>query len=207
VSASTDFDVVDHLIGVGPNDRISAIRDNRPEAREHLQGSFRAFFEPRDDSQFTLRERLAVAAFVACLHGVDAATRFYTDRLLDSGEGSATLLDVVLAESRRSATEGPYGQFRLELGGESTTGSEYVIDSVGSVDVLGERLVAALEHTHLLVFHPRDASRARLQALLDARWSTTGIVSLSQLVAFLTFQIRVVQGLQALNASRAGDLS
>ena len=65
-------------------------------------------------------------------------------------------------------------------------------------ELLGERLSAALAHAHLLVFHPRDASPAALQALLDAGWSSTGIVTLSQLVAFLAFQIRVVTGLQAL---------
>jgi uncharacterized protein YciW len=55
----------------------------------------------------------------------------------------------------------------------------------------------------LLVFRPRDASPAALQSLLDAGWSTTGIVTLSQLVAFLSFQIRVVAGLRALAAAPA----
>jgi uncharacterized protein YciW len=39
--------------------------------------------------------------------------------------------------------------------------------------------------------------------LLDAGWTTSGIVTLSQLVAFLAFQIRVVTGLKALTASSA----
>jgi uncharacterized protein YciW len=51
---------------------------------------------------------------------------------------------------------------------------------------------------HLLVFHPRDAAPRALQALLDADWSTTDIVTLSQIVAFLSFQIRVVTGLRTL---------
>ena len=50
----------------------------------------------------------------------------------------------------------------------------------------------------MLVFHPRDAAPANLQTLLDAGWSTTDIVTLSQLVAFLAFQIRVVAGLRVL---------
>jgi uncharacterized protein YciW len=37
-----------------------------------------------------------------------------------------------------------------------------------------------------------------LQALLDAGWSPTDIVTLSQLVAFLAFQVRLVTGLQVL---------
>ena len=59
-------------------------------------------------------------------------------------------------------------------------------------------LAAAFDHMHLLVFHPRDAAPAALQALLDAGWSTTDIVTLSQIAAFLSFQIRVVAGLRAL---------
>jgi uncharacterized protein YciW len=64
--------------------------------------------------------------------------------------------------------------------------------------VLGPRLAAAFAHVHLLVFHPRDAESAALQALLDAGWSTTDIVTLSQTTAFLSFQIRVVAGLRTL---------
>ncbi|MDM0025369.1 CMD domain-containing protein [Variovorax saccharolyticus] len=67
----------------------------------------------------------------------------------------------------------------------------------------GARLAAALVHAHLLVLHPRDARAADLQALLDAGWSTTDIVTLSQLVAFLSFQIRVVVGLRSLAAQAA----
>ncbi len=37
-----------------------------------------------------------------------------------------------------------------------------------------------------------------LQSLLDAGWSTTNIVTLSQLVSFLSYQIRVVAGLGVL---------
>jgi uncharacterized protein YciW len=40
---------------------------------------------------------------------------------------------------------------------------------------------------------------------LDAGWSTTGIVTLSQIVAFLSFQIRVIKGLKALGAAGAGQ--
>ena len=69
--------------------------------------------------------------------------------------------------------------------------------------MLGARLSAALDHMHLLVFHPRDAAPAALQVLLDAGWSTTDIVTLSQIAAFLSFQIRVVAGLRVLAANAA----
>ena len=60
------------------------------------------------------------------------------------------------------------------------------------------RLAAALDHAHMLLFHPRDAAPEWLQRLVDAGWTTPAIVTLSQLVAFLSFQIRVVAGLRAM---------
>ena len=66
---------------------------------------------------------------------------------------------------------------------------------------LGGRLAAAFEHAHLLVFRPRDAAAADMKALLAVGWSNTGIVTFSQLVAFLSFQVRVVTGLRVLGAS------
>jgi uncharacterized protein YciW len=52
----------------------------------------------------------------------------------------------------------------------------------------------------MLVFHPRDSAPPSLQAMLDAGWSVTDIVTLSQLVSFLAFQIRMVTGLKAMLA-------
>jgi CMD domain protein len=83
------------------------------------------------------------------------------------------------------------------LSRENTAGPIYRV-SKAARRALGPRLIAAFEHVHLLVLHPRDADSAALQALLDAGWSTTGIVTLSQITAFLSFQIRVVVGLRTL---------
>jgi CMD domain protein len=93
---------------------------------------------------------------------------------------------------------GPYGSYPPgPLTREDTAGPVYRADAAAR-RALGARLAAAFEHVHLLVYHPRDAAPAALQALLDAGWSTTDIVTLSQIVAFLSFQIRVVVGLRAL---------
>ena len=101
-------------------------------------------------------------------------------------------------EIARGSVEGPYGRYpQGPLTIEDKEGPDYQV-STDNRERLGSRLAAALEHAHLLVFHPRDASPAALQRLLDAGWSTTDIVTLSQLVAFLSFQIRVVAGLRVL---------
>ncbi len=107
----------------------------------------------------------------------------------------------MLAEAERSRAAGPYGAFRGELVAESAPGPEYRVDSLAGAALLDDRLSAALEYTHFLALHPRDADRARLQSLLDAGWDTTGIVTLSHLIAFLSFQLRVVHGLRVLAAA------
>lgn len=59
-------------------------------------------------------------------------------------------------------------------------------------------LDAAIRHTDLLTTHPADARPADLQALKDAGFTPAGIVSLSQTVAFVNYQLRLIAGLRAL---------
>ena len=138
--------------------------------------------------------------FVAGLHGQSEARTFYATALSRTAppEGFVAAL---LAEIARGRAVGPYGAYpRGPLSVEDVAGPAYVVTEHG---VLGARLAAALAHVHMLVFHPRDASAATLQALLDAGWSNTGIVTISQLVAFLAFQIRLASGLRTLAATGA----
>ena len=56
----------------------------------------------------------------------------------------------------------------------------------------GRTALRGSEHAHLLVFHPRDAKASALRRFAGCGLEHTGIVTLSQLVAFLSFQIRAV---------------
>lgn len=187
-------DVLDALTGIVAGDTVDAARARRQDARTHAQGSFAALFLPEDTSQMSLVERAAVALFVARLHENEAAVAFYGALLRETGGGPG-LEPFIVTEADRAAGQGPYGAFKAENASESVGGPIYEVDSVVAVVSLGDRLAAALEHAHLLVLHPRDAARVHLQQLLDAGWSTTGIVTLSQLVSFLAFQLRVAHGL------------
>lgn len=193
-------DIIAALADIADDDALSDARARRPEALAHAQGSFDALFVPADVSAVSLPERAAVALFVARLHEQPAAVGFYGALLRETG-GGAGLEPLIVAEAGRAAGSGPYGAFRAENAAESTDGPVYAVESVEAAYALGDRLAAALEHAHLLVLHPRDASREHLQRLLDAGWSTTGVVTLSQLIAFLTFQLRVVHGLTAVRAA------
>jgi CMD domain protein len=193
-------DIIDTLAGIEPGSALDAIRARRLQARENAQKSYLALFEPIDASEFSLVERAAVATFVTGLHGESAVTAFYGAKLAANTDGAA-LVELINAEIERGKTSGPYGAFPAgPLSVENKTGLIYRV-SVDRKPVLGARLVAALEHAHLLVFRPRDAASADMKVLPDAGWSNTGIVTLSQLVAFLSFQLRVVAGLRVLGAS------
>jgi len=195
-------DIIDTLAGIKPGSALDAIRARRLQARDNAQKSYLSLFEPIDTGDVSLLERAAVAAFVTGLHGESPVAAFYREKLAASA-GGAALLEAIEAEIARGKTSGPYGSFPAgPLSVENTAGLIYRV-SAASKSVLGIRLVAALEHAHLLVFRPRDAASTDMKALLAAGWSNTGIVTFSQLVAFLSFQVRVVSGLRTLAAANA----
>lgn len=194
-------DLIDQLAKIAPGSRLDAIRARRLQAREHAQKSFAALFEPENPGGVSMLERFAVAAFVAGLHAEPATREFYRSKLHATAD--AAVAAAVDAEIARGSTKGPYGSYPAgPLSREDTAGLAFQV-SADVRSTLGVRLAAALVHTHMLVFRPRDSNPAALQALLDAGWSTTDIVTLSQLVAFLSFQIRTVAGLRALAAAPA----
>ncbi|MBV8473298.1 MAG: CMD domain protein [Hyphomicrobiales bacterium] len=192
-------DIIDELAGIAPGSPLDAVRGRRPQARANAERSYRELFEPQAAEGLPLRERLAVAAFVATLHGAAPTARHYTD-LLAAKTGDAALAAPVAAAAASGAAHGPYGRYPSSaLRSEDCDGPLWQADDQLAA-ALGPRLAAALAHAHMLVLHPRDASPAALEALLAAGLSTTEVVTLSQIVAFLAFQIRVIEGLRLLAA-------
>ena len=193
----TDADVIDALVGIAPGSPLDAIRARRPEARTHAQASYRALFAPEVPGDVTAQERFAVGTFVTGLHGEAAIAAFYAAGLAASG-ASAALREAVDAAIAEARAHGPYGSYPAgPLSREDTAGPVYRV---------GEKPAACWVRAS-----PRPSSTctcssstratptpAALQALLDAGWSTTDIVTLSQIAAFLSFQIRVVAGLRTL---------
>jgi CMD domain protein len=201
--SATLSDVIDFLAGIEPGSPLDGIRIQRTQARENAQRSYQALFEPEIPGDVTALERYAIAAFVAGLHRQAVVADFYAAGLRKLSEPGIS--GAIAAEISRGALHGPYGHYpEGPLSAENIDGPDYHV-SPDARSLIGGRLAAALEHAHLLVFHPRDAKPAALQKLLDAGWSATDIVTLSQLVSFLAFQIRVVAGLRTLAAASAED--
>jgi CMD domain protein len=202
----SDPDTIDMLAGIEPGSPLALIRDRKPVTREHAQASYRALFEPAEPGDVTMEERFAVASFVAGLHAQETITAFYFAGLSRAAPAE-TFVAAISAEIARGRAVGPYGAYpKGPLSVEDMAGPDYRVAEPHRA-ALGARVTAALDHAHQLVFHPRDANSAALQLLLDAGWSNAGIVTLSQLVAFLAFQIRAVAGLRTLAGTRAGGAS
>jgi len=72
-------------------------------------------------------------------------------------------------------------------------------------DPPGEAGPAMQRWAALLITDPRRGGRAALQALKDAGLGDAAIVALAQLVAFLSYQTRVVAGLRALRQAAAPE--
>lgn len=67
----------------------------------------------------------------------------------------------------------------------------------------GEPKLAALAtHVDMIASEPKQATEDHLTALLKVGFTVPQIVALSQLLAFVGFQIRVVHGLSLLKACR-----
>ena len=76
----------------------------------------------------------------------------------------------------------------------------------GGADAPSPALPAMLHWAALLTTDPKRGDRAALQALKSAGSSDAAIVALAQLVAFLSYQMRVVAGLKAMALPRAGGV-
>ncbi|MCR2783597.1 MULTISPECIES: CMD domain protein [unclassified Microbacterium] len=195
MSTAPPPDVVDAIVGIEPGSTLDALRRRRPVTRTETQTSFDALFAPRSADEVTLAERALVAAFVTRVTGDDDTAAFYRDRAAAIDPDRA---GIVAAEASAAAASGPFGRYAEPgLQHENTEGLRYRADDAVRAE-LGERLATALEHAHLLVLRPREADAAALAALTEAGWSVDGIVTLSQLVAFLSLQQRVVAGLQTI---------
>lgn len=193
-------DCINHFAGITAGSVLDKLRDERPDAKTYAQEGFLTLFAPPDGTDVSLVERFALAVFTLALHGVEDMAAFYREGLVGSG-ADASLAAAVSRAAEANVGSGPYGRYPAgPLSAEDEPGPEYSVDE-DTASALGKRLAAAFAHAHMLVYHPRDSSAAALQRLLDAGWSDAGIVTISQLITFLAYQVRLVQGLRAMARS------
>jgi len=189
-------DLIDELVGIAPGDPLDALRAKRPTARSDAQTTYDALItDPVDLARASRVERVAIGTWVAALSRADALADHYRGLL---GALDAGVLAAIDAALPAAITTGPYGVWPAgPLSAEDEDGLRWSAPAELRAAV-GDRLAAALEHAHLLTYRPRESSADALQALLDAGWTADGVVTVSQLIAFTHFQLRVIAGLTVL---------
>jgi uncharacterized protein YciW len=109
---------------------------------------------------------------------------------------------VALHACRVSKADSLAAHYRDRLAAE---GADSVVTAAvdSGKPVADARLQAVLAFTGKLIERPIEGDRAAVQSLADSGLSTPAIVAMSQLIAFLSYQIRVAAGLKALAAAEA----
>lgn len=169
-------DVVDEILGIEPGSPLAELRAQRPEARAHAEGSYREIFDPEDPGGVPLLERFAIALRVAAIHRQPELVAHYGGRL------------------RAAADETP-------LAAAPIPAAELIAEGT----VSDPRLAAVLRHTELLATGPAAATPDDLEWLGRAGLGADEIVIVSQTIAFVTFQARLVAGLALIAARSRGS--
>jgi CMD domain protein len=168
--------VVDEILGIEPGSALAELRAQRPEAREHTEGSYREIFAPDDPGGVPLLERFAIALRVAAIHRQPELVAHYGGRL------------------RAAADEAP-------LAAAPIPAAELIAEGT----VSDSRLAAVLRHAKLLATGPAAATPDDLERLRRAGLGVDEIVIVSQTIAFVSYQARLVAGLALIAARGPGS--
>ena len=114
----------------------------------------------------------------------------------DAGLSLAERYAVALRIARSDGAEGLAAFYRERLVAE--VGRD-IVGEWEEARAPGNRLARLLDHTDLLISRPADATPEHLAPLTEAGLSTRAIVVLTQLIGYVSFQTRLVAGLQLLN--------
>jgi uncharacterized peroxidase-related enzyme len=184
-------DTIDLVTALQPDDARYQMRHAREKIARHTQLSEQALFDPSIDD-ISIGERLFAAWYAASLSGVPSVSGVYRRRL-DAMPGSEPA-QAALATFDALAPE------------ESVPSAAAVrADAIAEVArVAGKRLAAIAAHTLLLADAPVLAEPHHVQALQHAGFSTRAIVVLSQLIAFVSYQTRVVAMIHAMGDKANG---
>ncbi|VWD14849.1 MULTISPECIES: CMD domain-containing protein [Burkholderia] len=155
-----------------------------------------------------LRDGDAVAALRRARDKVLLHTRLSEGALFDPALPDLSLIErlhaarYVAEKSNARVLAYTYRARLLDAGG---TLDDIACADADAFDALPRRIGAILAHARLLTYAPVDARPSDLNALKSAGLTTPAIVALSQLVAFVAYQLRVGVAAQALQARAATE--
>jgi uncharacterized protein YciW/dienelactone hydrolase len=142
---------------------------------------------------------------------VAAATQGSYDALFDAALPGLTLgerLLVALYACRLTPAPELAGHYRARLADTPVDANALQAVDHGDVDALADtRLRAILRFTRTLIERPIEGDRDALLRLPAAGLATADVVTLAQLIAFLSYQTRLVAGVRALQALNGASTS
>lgn len=160
------------------------------------------------DAVAGLRDGDAVTALRRARDKVLRHTRLSEAALFDPALPDLSLVERLHAAryvAQRSNAHALASAYRTRLLDAGGTVEDIARADTDALDALAPRLRAILVHARLLTYAPVDARPSDLDALKSAGLTTPAIVALSQLVAFVAYQLRVAIAAQALQARAAKE--
>lgn len=143
---------------------------------------------------------VAAAAGLASGHALHAARRF-RGTVVEHTQASHDALLFEAVAGLHTADRLRVAVHCCNCSGASALAAHYrtlLVDPARAAEAPASALPAMLKWAELLTREPRLGDRAAMQALQAAGLTDAAIVALAQLVAFLSYQTRVVAGLRAL---------
>lgn len=143
----------------------------------------------------------------ATRHGrekVAVATQGSYELFFDPAAGGLTIQERLLVAyyacvlSKSASLESHYHGLLNQYGVDAVTLK--TVGRSGLEELQSGRLAALLVFTAKLIQKPVEGDKAAVQALQAAGIPTPDIITLAQLIAFLSYQIRLTAGLQAMKA-------
>ncbi|MBR8405274.1 CMD domain-containing protein [Burkholderia cenocepacia] len=160
------------------------------------------------DAAAGLREGDAVAALRRARDKVLLPTQLSEAALFDPALPDLSLIERLHAAryvARQSNAHALADIYRARLFDAGGTLDDIERADADALDALPRRLGAILLHAKRLTHAPVDARASDLDALKSAGLTTSAIVALSQLVAFVAYQLRVAAAARALQARAARE--
>ena len=179
-------DVIDAIVGLQASDPLHATRHARKKVVDATQASYDLFFRPGDVRPGDVRPGHVRPGRV---------------RPGDAGLPLAERLLVALHASLLSGSDALARHYRAALAEAGADPQALAAVEAGcEADLPATRLREMLLFTRKLILRPVEGDEAALRRLKDAGMATPDIVTLAQLVAFLSYQIRLAAGLAAMKA-------
>jgi len=173
-------------VGLQASDPLHATRHARKKVVDATQASYDLFFRPGDVRPGDVRPGHVRPGRV---------------RPGDAGLPLAERLLVALHASLLSGSDALARHYRAALAEAGADPQALAAVEAGcEADLPATRLREMLLFTRKLILRPVEGDEAALRRLKDAGMATPDIVTLAQLVAFLSYQIRLAAGLAAMKA-------